>query len=59
MLGAKVSGRKKKRITRVAPDIQSSSQIVHVQPLAEAANPPTRGPSTGAAMANDAQIAII
>jgi hypothetical protein len=47
MFGALVSGKKKNRNTQQKPDSHMSSQIVHVQPLAITAKPPTRGPSTG------------
>jgi phage protein D len=47
MFVALVSGRQKKRKIRQKPESHMSSQIVHVQPLASTAKPPTSGPSTG------------
>ncbi len=47
MLVELVSGRKKVRKMRQKPESHISSQIVHVQPLFSAANPPMRGPMAG------------
>jgi hypothetical protein len=47
IFGELVSGKKKKRKIKQKPDSHMSSQIVHVQPLAWTAKPPTRGPKTG------------
>jgi len=44
MLLDDVSGRKKKRTIKAAPDTHSISQIVHRQPLATTAKDEARGP---------------
>src|ERR1700734_448095 len=43
MVGSYVSGRRSARNTRAKPEIQMSSYIGHLQPLACAGNPPVIG----------------
>lgn len=48
---ALVSGKKRKRKIKQNPDSHKISQMVHFQPLASTAKPPTMGPMTWPMMA--------
>lgn len=58
MLLELVSGRKRVKKTRQAPESHINSQIVHSQDLRWAAKPPTTGPNAGPQTAETPQTAM-